>query len=219
MPAFTAPSPESLSSCSPVSLGRWSRALKRSMDIAGAVVLLVLSAPLAGWLALRIKRYDGGPTLFRRRVVGPRGEFDAFKLRTMRVDAEEILRRDETLRSQFEVNFKLKQDPRVTPVGVALRRTGLDELPQLWNVLKGEMSLVGPRMITPQELVRYADAGWIFSCMKPGVTGYWQVEGDQEADYDRRITMDLFYVENWSLLFDVKILIRTPGRVLRASGV
>jgi undecaprenyl-phosphate galactose phosphotransferase len=189
------------------------------MDIAGAVVLLVLSAPLAGWLALRIKRYDGGPALFRRRVVGPKGEFDAFKLRTMRVDAEEILRRDETLRSQFEVNFKLKQDPRVTPVGAALRRIGLDELPQLWNVLKGEMSLVGPRMITPQELVRYADAGWIFSCMKPGVTGYWQVEGDQEAGYDRRITMDLFYVENWSLLFDVKILIRTPGRVLRASGV
>lgn len=219
MPAFPATSPERTSACSRVSLGRWSRALKRSMDIAGAVVLLVLSAPLAGWLALRIKRYDGGPALFRRRVVGPKGEFDAFKLRTMRVDAEEILRRDETLRSQFEVNFKLKQDPRVTPVGAALRRIGLDELPQLWNVLKGEMSLVGPRMITPQELVRYADAGWIFSCMKPGVTGYWQVEGDQEAGYDRRITMDLFYVENWSLLFDVKILIRTPGRVLRASGV
>jgi undecaprenyl-phosphate galactose phosphotransferase len=189
------------------------------MDIVGAAVLLVLCAPVAGWLALRIKLYDGGPALFRRRVVGPKGEFDAFKLRTMRVDAEELLRRDETLRKQFEVNFKLKQDPRVTPVGAPLRRTGLDELPQLWNVLKGEMSLIGPRMITPQELVRYGDAGWIFGRMKPGLTGYWQVEGNQEAGYDCRMAMDLFYAENWSLLFDLKILIKTPGRVLRGSGV
>jgi lipopolysaccharide/colanic/teichoic acid biosynthesis glycosyltransferase len=198
---------------------RWQRALKRSMDVAGAVVLLLLSAPLIGLLALRIKLHDGGPALFRRRVVGPKGEFDAFKLRTMGVDADDVLCRDDRLRREFEVNFKLQHDPRVTRVGAALRRSGLDELPQLWNVIKGQMSLVGPRMITPAELQRYGDAAWIFSSMKPGVTGYWQVQGNPAAGYDRRIAMDLFYAENWSLLFDLKILIRTPARVLRGSGV
>lgn len=181
--------------------------------------MLLLSAPLIGLLALRIKLHDGGPALFRRRVVGPKGEFDAFKLRTMQVDADEALQRDDRLRREFEVNFKLKHDPRVTRVGAALRRRGLDELPQLWNVIKGQMSLVGPRMITPAELQRYREAGWIFGLMKPGVTGYWQVQGDPEAGYDGRIAMDLFYAENWSLLFDLKILIRTPARVLRGSGV
>ena len=152
-------------------------------------------------------------------VVGPKGEFDAFKLRTMRTDADEVLRRNDVLRRHFEVNFKLKEDPRVTLIGAALRRSGLDELPQLWNVLKGEMSLVGPRIITPVELKKYGDAGWIFAAMKPGLTGYWQVSGDQQAGYERRISMDLFYVENWSLLFDLQILIKTPIRVLRGSGV
>jgi lipopolysaccharide/colanic/teichoic acid biosynthesis glycosyltransferase len=193
--------------------------LKRMMDVLGATIILVFSAPLMAVLALRIKLHDGGPALFRRRVVGPRGDFDAFKLRTMLVDADEILRRDPELRRQFEVHFKLKDDPRVTRVGRALRRTGLDELPQLWNVLKGEMSLVGPRMITSAELAKYGEAGWIFECLKPGVSGHWQVNGDPEAGYDRRISMDLFYAENWSLLFDLKILIRTPSRVLRGSGV
>jgi lipopolysaccharide/colanic/teichoic acid biosynthesis glycosyltransferase len=197
----------------------WDRALKRSIDLGGALLLLVLSVPLVCVLALRIKLHDGGATLFRRRVVGPKGEFDAFKLRTMCTDADEVLWRDEDLRRQFEVNFKLKEDPRVTSIGAALRRTGLDELPQLWNVLKGEMSLVGPRIITLVELKKYGDAGWIFAAMKPGMTGYWQVSGDQQVGYDRRINMDLFYVENWSLLFDLKILIKTPARVLRGSGV
>jgi lipopolysaccharide/colanic/teichoic acid biosynthesis glycosyltransferase len=197
----------------------WQRALKRSIDLTGGTVLLLLSAPLIGLLALRIKLHDGRPAWFRRRVVGPKGEFDAFKLRTMRVDADDILRSDNRLRREFEVNYKLKSDPRITTVGASLRRSGLDELPQLWNVIKGQMSLVGPRMITPAELQRYGDAGWIFSLMKPGVTGYWQVQGDPSAGYDRRIAMDLFYAENWSLLFDLKILIRTPARVLRGSGV
>jgi len=137
----------------------------------------------------------------------------------MVVDADEVLRRDSLLRRRFEMNFKLKDDPRITAVGAKLRRTGLDELPQLWNVVKGQMSLVGPRMITPLELQKYRDAAWIFSEMKPGLTGYWQVNGDQQAGYNRRIEMDLFYVEHWSLFFDLKILIKTPARVLRASGV
>jgi lipopolysaccharide/colanic/teichoic acid biosynthesis glycosyltransferase len=202
-----------------LSLTRWDRTLKRIIDFIGATLLLVLSAPVVFILALRIKLYDGGPAFFRRRVVGPQGEFDAFKLRTMRPDADEILRIDAHLRRQFEINFKLKDDPRITRVGAGLRRTGLDELPQLWNVLKGEMSLVGPRMITPVELKKYRDAAWIFSEIKPGLTGYWQTSGNQQAGYQRRVEMDLFYAENWSLLFDLKILFKTPARVWRGSGV
>ena len=200
-------------------LSRWSRTLKRTIDLIGASLLLVLSAPIVLILALRIRVHDNGPAFFRRRVVGPQGEFDAFKLRTMHVDADEILRKDAVLRRRFEVSFKLENDPRVTRVGAKLRCSGLDELPQLWNVLKGEMSLVGPRMITPIELKKYADAAWIFSQMKPGLTGYWQTSGNQETGYQRRVEMDLFYAENWSLLFDLKILLKTPARVLRGSGV
>ena len=200
-------------------LTRWDRTLKRVIDLVGSSLLLIVSTPLILFLALRIKRHDGGPAFFRRRVTGPKGEFDAFKLRTMHVDADEVLQHDPLLRRRFEVNFKLKDDPRITAVGGMLRRTKLDELPQLWNVIRGEMSLVGPRIITPIELKKYGDASWIFSEMKPGLTGYWQTSSDQESGYARRIEMDLFYTENWSLLFDLKILIKTPARVLRGSGV
>ena len=219
MPAFAATKPQGLIGKRQLPLAWWNRVLKRSIDLLCASILLILSAPLIFILARRIKHHDGGPAFFRRRVVGLKGEFDAFKLRTMRVDADEMLRRDALLRRRFEVSFKLKDDPRITTVGARLRRSGLDELPQLWNVLKGEMSLVGPRMITPMELKKYGDASWIFSEMKPGLTGYWQISGDQQTGYDRRIEMDVSYVENWSFLFDLKILIKTPARVLRGSGV
>lgn len=219
MPASAAAKTQDLIRSQRQALTWWDRALKRAIDLVGAALLLALSAPVVFILALRIKSYDGGPAFFRRRVIGPKGEFDAFKLRTMRPDADDVLRGDPELRRRFEVNFKLKNDPRVTSIGATLRRSGLDELPQLWNVLKGEMSLAGPRMITPAELKKYRDAAWIFSEMKPGLTGYWQTSGDQQAGYDRRIKMDLFYVENWSLWFDLKILIKTPARVLRGSGV
>lgn len=219
MPASAAIKPHDLIRNQRLPLTRWDRALKRAIDLVGASFLFVVFVLVVLVLALRIKLHDGGPAFFRRRVVGPRGEFDALKLRTMRVDADELLRRDALLRRQFEVNFKLKNDPRITLAGAKLRRTGLDELPQMWNVFKGEMSLVGPRMITPIELKKYGDAAWIFSEMKPGLTGYWQVSGDQQAGYDRRVEMDLFYAENRSLLFDLKILIKTPARMLRGSGV
>jgi lipopolysaccharide/colanic/teichoic acid biosynthesis glycosyltransferase len=197
---------------------RAERIWKRAVDVIGSALLLSFSVPLVIILALQIKLHDGGPIFFRRRVIGTKSEFDAFKLRTMRVDADELLRRDDELCRQFEINFKLKHDPRITTVGSALRKSGLDELPQLWNVFKGEMSLVGPRMITTPELKKYGEAGWMFASMKPGITGYWQVQGSQEAGYDKRIEMDLFYVENWSFWFDLKILIRTPLRMLRRSG-
>jgi exopolysaccharide production protein ExoY len=217
--ALAATQPEPVAPRRRPEITRWNRTLKRAVDLCVAAVALVFATPLIAILALRIKLHDGGPAFYRRRVVGLKGEFDAFKLRTMRVDADEVLRADPELLRQFEVNFKLRHDPRVTSVGAVLRRTGADELPQLWNVLKGEMSLVGPRMITAAELKKYGEAGWIFDCMKPGLTGHWQVHGDPTAGYDRRVSMDRFYAENWSLLFDLKILMRTPARVLRGSGV
>jgi len=192
--------------------------LKRAIDVAGALVMLVQSAPLMVSLALLIKMDDKGPVLYRRRVVGMNGEFDAFKFRTMRVDADEVLHRDAKLREKFQANFKLKNDPRVTSVGKFMRRLSLDELPQLWNVIKGEMSLVGPRMISPAEIEKYGDAAWIFTVMKPGLSGYWQVDGKRDGTYDERVAMDLEYVKRWSLLWDLKIILMTPVRVLRGTG-
>lgn len=194
------------------------RIFKRLLDVIGSAVLLLLFLPVIAAIGLIIKWQDGGPVIHRRRVVGPKGEFDAFKLRSMCLDADEVLERDRQLQAEFEQNFKLRNDPRITPVGKVIRRLSLDELPQLFNVLKGEMSLVGPRMITPQELERFAEACWIFQRMKPGLTGYWQVYGRQEVSYDRRVEMELYYAQHWSLLLDCKILMRTPLRVLRGAG-
>ena len=192
------------------------RIAKRVIDILGASVLLILTAPVICFLVVLIKLHDGGPAFFRRRVAGLKKEFNAFKLRTMCVDADEVLNLDKALRKQFEINYKLKDDPRVTSIGSILRRSKLDELPQLWNVLKGEMSLVGPRMISPVEIKKYGKESWIFTAMKPGMTGYWQVYGNQNSGYDSRVNMDLFYAEHWSLWVDLKILIRTPFRILHS---
>jgi lipopolysaccharide/colanic/teichoic acid biosynthesis glycosyltransferase len=194
------------------------RVVKRVVDLGISSVLLILLSPVVAVLALLVKFHDRGPAFYRRRVVGPEGEFDAFKLRTMVVDADDILKANPSLRREFEINFKLKNDPRVTPIGAVLRKSSLDELPQLWNVLLGEMSLVGPRMITPAELEKYGDAGRIFQLVKPGITGYWQIQGRQEVTYDERVRMDLFYLSQWSLWLDLKILVETPIRVARGTG-
>lgn len=196
-----------------------SRAIKRVFDFLLSAVLIVMMFPVIAVLAALIRIYDGGPAFYRRRVVGLKGEFDAFKLRTMRVDAERVLAQTMELRRKFELNFKLQNDPRVTPLGRFLRRASLDELPQLWNVLRGQMSLVGPRMISPAELDKYREAAWIFQWVKPGLTGYWQVQARPSPSYEQRVKLDLFYVEHWSLLLDFRILLRTPARVVRGSGV
>lgn len=194
------------------------RVTKRFLDIVGASVLLALLAPFIAVCGLLIKLQDGGPAFHRRRVVGPNGEFDAFKLRTMCLYADAILQQDARLRTEFAANCKLRNDPRITPLGAVFRKLSLDELPQLWNVLRGEMSLVGPRMITSDELKRYGAAGWIFRATRPGLTGFWQVQGRQEVPFEQRVQMDLFYVQNWSLALDCKILLRTPLVVVRGVG-
>lgn len=197
---------------------RLERAAKRVLDISGAIAALALSSPILIVSAVLIKLEDGGPVFYRRRVVGQQGEFDAFKLRTMRTDADRVLQENPELRAEYEQAFKLKSDPRITKVGAVLRKYSLDELPQLFNVLMGQMSLVGPRMITTPELQKYGERQHILRNVKPGLTGYWQVNGRQQTSYAERVTMDSYYIENWSLLLDLKILLITPIKVLKGEG-
>jgi lipopolysaccharide/colanic/teichoic acid biosynthesis glycosyltransferase len=193
------------------------RTVKWAMDVFGSIVLILLLSPLLLAIAL-VLILDGSPIVYRRRVIGSKGEFDAYKFRTMRCDAEAMLAADPVLQAEFIKNFKLKADPRVTRVGSWLRKYSLDELPQLFNVLRGEMSLVGPRMITVAELQKYGPYRELLLTVKPGLTGYWQVRGRQEVSYEERVRMDVEYIENWSLTLDLSILLQTPGAVIRARG-
>jgi lipopolysaccharide/colanic/teichoic acid biosynthesis glycosyltransferase len=174
-----------------------------------------LVLPLIGVLALLTKLQDGGPCFYRRRVVGLNGEFDAFKLRTMRVDADRLLEESPELKERFEQScYKIVEDPRITPVGKWLRRFSVDELPQFLNVLRGEMSLVGPRMITSKELAFYGDAKDLILSVKPGITGYWQVHGRQKMSYDEKVRMDFHYIQNRTLAMDLVLLLQTVPNVL-----
>jgi lipopolysaccharide/colanic/teichoic acid biosynthesis glycosyltransferase len=192
--------------------------LKAILDIIIAGILVALLSPLFLFLGLLVLLDDGWPVIHRRRVVGVDGEFDAYKFRTMCKDAEAVLAADASLKRVFEQNFKLQHDPRVTRLGNILRKSSLDELPQLFNILKGQMSLVGPRMISPAELEKYGAWRQILLTVKPGLTGYWQVSGRQGVEYEERIQMDMYYIENWSLLMDLTILLKTPRAVLKREG-
>lgn len=204
-------------------LKRWpARLTKRLFDMVAAFLLLILLAPLMGWLALRI-RQDGGPALFAHQRVGRNGRmFPCFKFRSMVVDAperlEKLLASDPTLRAEWERDHKLKDDPRISAVGHLLRSTSLDELPQLINVLRGEMSLVGPRPIVTAELEKYGEDAEYFLMVRPGITGLWQVSGRNDVDYDTRVYLDTWYVKNWSLWYDIAILFKTVRVVLRRDG-
>ena len=192
--------------------------MKRVIDVVLASICLCLLMPVLAGIALLVKLQDGGSVLYRRRVVGPTGSFDAFKFRSMCLNAADLLDQDPSLRKKFQANFKLKTDPRVTPIGARLRKYSLDELPQLFNVLSGQMSLVGPRMITLEELEKYGQFQNPLMSVKPGLTGYWQVNGRQEVDYAHRVAMDIYYIQNWSLRLDFAILLRTPWKVLKGEG-
>ena len=194
------------------------RSIKRAIDIVGAGAAMLMLSPVLLIASAFVKLADGGPVLYRRRVIGEKGEFDAYKLRTMRVDADRILQSNPELRAEYERSFKLRSDPRITKVGAVLRKFSLDELPQLFNVLTGQMSLVGPRMITAPELEKYGERKDILRSVKPGLTGYWQVNGRQHTSYDERVKLDTYYIEQWTLLLDLKILFATPIKVLRGEG-
>ena len=192
--------------------------VKRCLDFAGSLSLILLLTPLLVLVAIVIVLDDGRPVIYRRRVVGMTGGFDAFKFRSMRRDADAILTANPALRAEFERNFKLRNDPRITRAGSALRKSSLDELPQLFNILLGQMSFVGPRMFTADELGKYGLYKDLILSVKPGLTGYWQVNGRQEVTYEERVKMDAYYVRNWSLELDLKILLLTPFKVLRGKG-
>ena len=193
--------------------------MRRCLDISVASAALLLTSPLLAAGAVAIRLEDGGPLIYRRRVLGLGGrQFDAFKLRTMRNDAQDLLAEDGELRREYEMGLKLKQDPRVTRVGRILRRFSIDEVPQLLNVLRGQMTLVGPRMLHPPELERFGDLGPEVLRVKPGLTGLWQVSGRQDLTFAQRLELDRQYLENRSLWLDIKILLRTVPAVVGARG-
>jgi len=192
--------------------------IKCGLDFFVAGVLLLLFSPLLCLVALLVRLQDGGTAIYKRRVLGSKGEFFAYKFRTMRMDADQVLAADPHLRLMFERSFKLENDPRVTKLGAFLRKYSLDELPQLINVLKGEMSLVGPRMFTAAELGKYGTLREVMLRVKPGMTGYWQVNGRQEVSYEERIRMDVHYIRSWNLLLDLYILCKTPFKVIKGEG-
>jgi Undecaprenyl-phosphate galactose phosphotransferase WbaP len=198
--------------------------VKRGLDVLGAASLLVLLAPLFAWIAWRIKSDDTGPIFFVQKRVGVNGQlFDFIKFRSMVVNADDVLERwkteNEKLYVQFLAsNFKLAQDPRITKTGRLIRRTSMDELPQLINVLRGDMSLVGPRPLLARELGDYGKSIAAYGKARPGMTGLWQISGRSASTFQHRINMDLWYVRNWSLWYDLVIMLRTVRVVLRQEG-
>lgn len=196
---------------------------KRGMDvIIAGTALLLLALPML-LLALLV-RLDGGPAMFAHQRVGRGGQrFGCLKFRSMVTDAEDrlnaLLAADPAARAEWEASRKLRHDPRVTRIGAFLRATSLDELPQLLNVLRGDMSLVGPRPVTASELAtNYGAAAEHYQAVRPGITGPWQVSGRSDTSYDRRVALDVAYATQPSLAEDIRLLLRTPAAVLLRRG-
>jgi exopolysaccharide biosynthesis polyprenyl glycosylphosphotransferase len=193
--------------------------LKLILDYALTVPGLLAIAPLLGLIALAVKLDSPGPILHRRRVMGVNGrQFDAYKFRTMYVNGDELLEAHPDLKAELALNHKLRDDPRVTRVGRLLRKYSLDELPQLLNVLRREMSLVGPRMISPEEMDKYNQWGLNLLTVKPGITGLWQVSGRSDVSYEERVRLDMYYIRNWTIWLDIQLLLETVPAVFKARG-
>lgn len=194
--------------------------LKNLLDYSIVVMGSLFLLPLIGLLALLIKLDSPGPVLYRRRVLGVGGqEFDAFKFRTMVVNGDEVLAQHPELLAELRATHKLKVDPRITRVGAWLRRTSLDELPQFINILLGQMSLVGPRMIAPAEAAMYGQMWQNLLTVKPGLTGLWQVSGRSDLTYDDRVQLDMHYIRNYSIWLDLQILFfQTLPAVFKGRG-
>jgi Undecaprenyl-phosphate galactose phosphotransferase WbaP len=201
----------------------WNLWIKRFMDLAIVIFGGILILPFLLVLALLVKLSSPGPVLYGHKRLGINGKyFTAYKFRSMVMDADERLQKlfesDPEIKKEWEKNHKIQNDPRVTAIGKFLRRTSMDEFPQLINILKGEMSLVGPRPIVDEEVDRYGeDFGWIFS-VKPGLTGMWQVSGRSQTDYATRVLYDTYYLRSWSVWLDIWILFMTFGVVIRGKG-
>lgn len=197
--------------------------VKRTMELGLILLFLPIIIPLMLLLAVLIKLDSSGPVFFGHDRIGMGGkDIRIWKFRTMHQDAgstlAECLARDPALRAEWAENHKLASDPRITRVGRILRITSLDELPQLWNVLCGDLSLVGPRPIVWDEVGKYQAGFALYKKVKPGVTGLWQVSGRSDTSYAERVRLDAYYVRNWSVWFDIYILVKTPGEVFRCRG-
>jgi len=204
-------------------LDPWARRVKRALDLFGAVVGGLLISPLLVAIAVLIKLDSPGKVFYGHQRLGiERRHFRCWKFRTMHRDAEglldECIRNNPCLRAEWKQNHKLRHDPRVTRVGRFLRRTSLDELPQLWNVLLGEMSLIGPRPIVGTEVAKYGEVFELYQRVRPGMSGYWQVGGRSDTSYEERVTMDYYYVHNWSVWLDLVLLARTVRVVALGRG-
>ncbi|MCS7284048.1 MAG: undecaprenyl-phosphate glucose phosphotransferase [Anaerolineae bacterium] len=202
-----------------VSISRGALLVKRVMDVVLAALVLVLAAPLMALIAIAIRLDSPGPVIFRQTRVGLRGRlFEMYKFRSMHVGAEEQQDMLADLNEADGPIFKIRNDPRLTRVGRIIRRFSLDELPQLVNVLRGEMSLVGPRPPIPSEVEKYQE--WHKKRLEapPGMTGLWQVSGRSRLPFDEMVLLDIYYIENWSLWLDFKILMRTIPKVLLGEG-
>lgn len=201
-----------------------SRMMKRVFDIVVATLLLVLLSPVFLYIARRIRRIDRGSAYYSQSRIGRNGRvFPCFKFRSMVINADEVLEKhlaaNPYARHEYSNNFKLTNDPRITPFGAFLRRSSLDELPQLFNVLRGEMSLVGPRPVTGHELTKYYEnLSTTYYRVLPGMTGLWQISGRNNTTYAQRISYDVWYVKNWTLWYDIVILLRTFKAVTRRTG-
>jgi Undecaprenyl-phosphate galactose phosphotransferase WbaP len=204
-------------------LRRWpARLTKRLFDLSSAAFLLLVLSPLMLIIALALK-LEGGPVLFAHTRVGKNGKaFRCFKFRSMVPNAEDklqkLLQHNPALKAEWDKEHKLKDDPRISKLGAFLRRNSLDELPQLLNVLKSEMSLVGPRPIVREELQKYGIEKSYYLMVRPGMTGLWQVSGRNDVDYETRVYLDAWYVKNWSLWYDLAILFKTIKVVLWRNG-
>jgi exopolysaccharide biosynthesis polyprenyl glycosylphosphotransferase len=206
-------------SLKPVRLSGSQAAVKRAFDLAASAAALLVLAPLFGSVALAVKLTSPGPVFYRQRRVGHRGRpFTVLKFRTMRMGADSQVAELRLKHGMNDLMFKLRDDPRVTPVGRLLRRFSVDELPQLINVVRGEMSLVGPRPPLPEEVAEYED--WQFDRLEvpPGVTGLWQVSGRSDLSFDECVRLDLFYIENWSLAYDLYIVAKTLPALFSRRG-
>lgn len=198
------------------------RGLKRALDILGALALAVLFSPLIATV-FAVAALTGRSPLFKHKRVGRDGAmFECLKFRTMIPEAEavlaKILAENDELRAEWVRDHKLANDPRVTKLGKFLRSTSLDELPQLWNVMKGDMSLVGPRPITREELLRYGRNAVVYMLVRPGITGLWQVSGRNNVEYRKRVAMDVCYVRNQGVVLDTWILLKTILVVVTRHG-
>lgn len=200
-----------------------SRLIKMVFEIMLALIMLLLLWPLLFILAILVKMSSRGPVFFTSARLGLNGRpFVIFKFRTMYHKSDEVLEKikasSSDVNKQWKENFKLENDPRITPLGRFLRKTSLDELPQLWNVLKGDMAVIGPRPIVQDEIAKYGEAYDLLKMVRPGMTGLWQVSGRSTLSYEQRVQLDTLYVTNWSLALDCKILLKTPGEVICGRG-